>query len=289
MLKFNFRKLAAAAFVAVAIFFQSCQTVKKGQVVEPIDLLNPDASLYVYVPVKSHPGFVKHTIRAITGAGDADAEKIVKRTDSLFIANSAVSGAEISAKGDFPSSLMKFALTEKKGWKQQSYDNFAYYEHTPSRLQFALPTSDLVCLSYKAESMLDRYKSKLFAEDLDSVSVVAPEINDFLTAGNSDEIRFYSRVDGSLFQNFLDGSSLSIKYITGKLVALPDTEMFDLTLVLELSDVRTIKAACAMLRLALLGSPAKIVQSADTKITVTGLTLSWNDILKMFSGYGVER
>ena len=61
------------------------------------------------------------------------------------------------------------------------------------------------------------------------------------------------------------------------------SDKYGVTLVLEMADSRTIKAAIRILQVALFGTPAKIEQSGSSQISITDLTLTWTEILTLIS------
>ena len=62
-------------------------------------------------------------------------------------------------------------------------------------------------------------------------------------------------------------------------------EQFNVKLILNFSDTRTIKATLAMLKLAFFGGgvPAKVVQTAQNQITITDLPVTQKQILALLS------
>lgn len=284
------KRLAAVALAAVGLLsFESCKTPPQENEIDPLSLLSPDGAIYLYVPVQSHSEFCKKTVAALTGASDSDSASIVKRIDDLYITTKNQNSLEVAASGAFPSTLVKFALTEKKGWKQNNYSTFSYFEHL-SKIQLALPSSSVACISYDVKTQLDRFEKSAGAvyEPSDGGFIPEefnPECYKYLTIGGNDEIRFFSASPQSFFKIFFNANvKLGVRAIYGVMTSIAGkTGEFGVKIILDMEDSKTVKAAIRILQLALFGTPAKIVQTGVSQITITDYSLTWNEILSLFT------
>ena len=82
---FGAMALAACAALRVA----GCASAPRAGSVEPLDVLPPEAALYVYVPVAQYQDFARAVLKgAASGMSDKDSERVLSRTeDADFLAS----------------------------------------------------------------------------------------------------------------------------------------------------------------------------------------------------------
>ncbi|MBR0032306.1 MAG: hypothetical protein IJP61_08470 [Treponema sp.] len=287
MLRHKFARTAALLLCAAALVFSSCTTSPKPEPVNPLSLLGSDNALYIYVPVDSHKEFVTLALMKLMELRKADSEKITGRIKDLYIGTMLGSGFEISASGNFPPNYAKASLTEKNGWDTKKYLSYDYFVQNASAIEIAIPCPENVVLSYKVQELLDRFDKIRFSKDSESDSGNSShkEMLSFLESSGSNDILFVSSKPDLFFYSLAGTKmSLGVDKIKGTFASLPDKkETYGVSLVLEMSDPRTIKACIRLLQMALFGIPAKIYQSGENKISVTDITMSWNEILDLIS------
>ena len=88
---------------------------------EPLDVLPPEAALYVYVPVAQYQDFARAVLKgAASGMSDKDSERVLSRTEDVYLALDAQCGAQLAVRGSYPQAAVKAALSAKRGWQKHT-------------------------------------------------------------------------------------------------------------------------------------------------------------------------
>lgn len=280
MLKRNISRLAAVIFTAASLFFAGCASAPVENPVDPAELLGGDGAIYMVVPVQPNEEFVKLAVRKISGCSEKDAEKITSRTDDIYISVGLDGNAELSADGDFPSRMISLALTEKKGWTKNQFNEYKYYSSGISPYSISLPSSKIAVASKNIGPMLSRFDD-CANNDFHTVSM-DEEIYSFLKSDAAGSIQVFAPVPKAFIRAFIGANvSFPVQSISGTFTDLKDKkDEFGLKITVKMNDPKTVRAAVAALKLALFPIPAKVVQSGADTISITDITLGYDDLLK---------
>lgn len=279
MLKSRILNLAAAVFVAAGLFFTGCKSAPLENTVDPVELLSDDGAIYLTVPVGPNRDFVKQAVMRLASCSESDAEKITDRTDNIYICIGRNGNVELSCSGDFPSKMIGLALSEKNGWTKNTYNEYKYFKNRRSSYEISLPSSSAAIISVNVETMLSRY-DECANNDLHSVSM-DKDVYAFLKSENSADIQIFSPLPKVFVKTFIGADvNAPVESITGSFSRLKQGSEFGLKITVKMSDPKTVKAAAAALKIALFPVPAKIVQTGYLEITVTDITLGFDDLLK---------
>lgn len=280
MKKLNLTRLAAAVLVAAGLF-TSCKSTPDIAPVDPFELLDGDAALYLSVPVQANQDFVVSAIQKISGAAETDAQKIAGRLDTAFVAIGVNGEVQLSASGKIPQSFLGMALNEKKGWKGGVIEQQTVYTHQQSHYQLCLPSSSNAFLSNNIESMVKRfnkiaYSDMSISEKLLSETLTQAELS-IIHENQTPDIIMYSPVPQVFMRSMLGAGD--VKTPVASFVAVLSqyrgvTDQFNVKFILNMSDSRTVKATMALLKTALFGVPAKVAQTGQKQITITDLPVS---------------
>ena len=304
MKKRNIFRALAAGVCAGALFFGCKSPAVETIAVDPLALIDRDAALYLYIPVQSHLPLVTAALSQITGMAEKDAEKLASRTETIYLAEESTRSRnvfQLAAKGSFPQTFAKLALTQNNGWLPATADGlsvpYAYYKNTQSQLQVALPSAANALVSYGVEPQLALYDAEVTAsaQNLAAGTPVAAipagfdkAAYEFLTTGNPDDIRFYERKADSFLQNILDiNLKLPLKSVCGVLDDEKSATTYHAKLILEVNEANAtpakMKALVAGIKLALFGVPAKVTQTGASHITIVDLSLSKETLIKLIA------
>ncbi|MDY2844223.1 MAG: hypothetical protein SOT81_09615 [Treponema sp.] len=279
MLKRKFSRLAAVVFTAASLFFAGCKSAPVENPVDPVELLDDDGAVYFVVPVQANQDFVNQAVMRLSNCDESDAKKISERTDNIYICVGLNGKVQLSADGNFPSRMISLALTEKKGWSKNQYKDYRYYSSEKSKYQVSLPSSSVAAVSKNVEAMLERF-DECANNDLHSVSM-REDVYAFFKSENSGDILVYAPAPKTFIKTFIGANvSSPVESISGEFKNLKDGKQFGLKIVLKMNDSRTVKAACAALKIALFPIPAKIVQTGSAEITITDITLGYDSLLR---------
>ncbi len=284
MLKHKITKLAVSFAAAVCLFgVLSCKSSQFAENdVDPLALLDGDCFLYISIPVQTNKDFSVAAVSKMAGLNASDSEQVVKRLSNVYVATNLIGKTQLSAQGAFPQGFLKLALTEKNGWTLVPYENRTYYTREKLRLQLSVPSSSVCCVSNDIPAMLDRFNQ--LALPASDAQVEPMRIDEktvkILTQNKNGEICFYAPVAKNFLRKFLGTEiTFGVQSLSGVLTQLPNSKSFGLKLVIELSDPRMVKAACAALKFALFPVPAKIMQTGTAQITVSDYTFDWSELL----------
>lgn len=294
------KALAVALFAAASVFLFSCKSTPDLAPVDPFDLLRTDAALYLSVPVPQNIDFVTRAIQKFAGTSESDAKKIAERLELAYVAVGAKGDVQFSAKGNIPVKMAGLVLTEKNGWKGGTSSGQVYFTHSRSRYELCLPSSSNAFLSYDIAPMIQKYNrfayadfppEKLTAEQTSSISssekllseTLSPTSYKFLHENASADIVAFSPNPKPFIKSFVGFDvNVGVNSVYAVLSQYRGVEsQFTVKLILNLSDARTVKATTVLLKTAMFGMPAKVVQSGQSQITITDLPVPREKILSM--------
>ena len=298
-----------AALLALSASFFSCKSTPDLALVDAFELLDGDAALYLTIPVQANQEFVTLAVQKVSGASESDSKKIAERLDMAYVAIGTNGEMQLSVSGKIPTTMASFALTEKKGWKASALEQQVCYTHSHTLYQLCLPSSSNAFLSHNIEPMIKRYNKIAYAgfsdeilaknKKLDSDSILSSKNSDvkilsenlkeldykFLHENLKSDIMLYSPNPRIFIRNFLGAVDVntSISSIYANIRPYKEVKGYDynVRLVLNLSDARTVKATEALLKVGLFGMAAKISQTGQSQITIVDLLLTKNQILSL--------
>lgn len=286
-------KILFTSLFFVLSFF-SCKSTPK---IEPVDILNlidGDAPFLIYIPANSNQKFVEYAMVKMAGMKEGDAKTIASRSKNIAISTNSDGEFQIALEGSYPKIGLNIALAEKKGWKQSLSTQTAlpmeYYSSEQFGIQVASPESSVLFVAANVAPILKRYVSEqrrliLKAEEIqdsEDSKVLSDEIYNFLKDNDGKEIHFYSQNPAAFVKNFLGKVvSLGLVTLSGSLVESNADKTFALKLDLTLSSSAVAKASVKMLKLALFPIPAKIVQTGETSVQITDISLTYNQLLNL--------
>ncbi|WP_407427532.1 lipoprotein [Treponema sp.] len=285
MKKLNILKALALA-LGVSAFF-SCKSTPDLNPVDAFELLDGEGVMYLTVPVKSNSEFVSSAIQKIAKTEEKDAEKITERLDIAYIEISADSEIKLSASGKIPTNFVGMALNEKNGWKVNVIDNQTVYTHQQTLYQLCMPSSSNAFISHYIEPMVQKFNEIAYSQqNFENINIQSSAVTEkayqFLHEKISSDIMIYAPVPKAFIKAFIGADvKAPVDSIYAVLTPLSNGKEFGLKIIIGLSDSRTVKAACAALKLALFPIPAKIVQTASQQITITDITLSKKEVLSL--------
>lgn len=282
----------ALAFICGTFFF-SCRSAPDIPAVDPLSLLSSDAAMYIYIPVKGNQDFVTQAFAKIARTSTGDAKRISSRTETLAIATGTSNHEfEAAVLGNYPIKYAASALNEKNGWKVKNdpASQMVYYEQSASAIQMSLPSNYNVLVSYDVSPMIENYGKALDSLLAHDVGIegqsyqngIGDDVVKFLTGGTESEIRMIAPDPQKFLKRFL-GKSVNVKVssLSGILTPSKKENVYAFRLDLDMTDPRTTKAACALLKIALFPIPAKIQQLSASRISITDIDLSWNELLNL--------
>ncbi len=286
MKRLKFIKLAFISLVGASLLF-SCKSAPEMAPVDPIELLDGDAALYISVPVQANQEFVASAVQRASGAHENDAKQIAERLDTAFVSISKTGDIQFSASGKIPTTFVGFALNEKKGWKASVVEQQVCYTHQQTLYQLCLPSSSNAFLAHDIAPMTRRFNKLAFSDSSVNEKLLSESLAEkdyqFLHEINSSDILIFSPFPKAFVRSFLGNE---INTPVSSVYALLSQyrgvkEQFNARVVLNLSDPRTTKACAALLKTMLFGVPAKVIQSGQQQITITDLPISQTRILSM--------
>ena len=287
MKKLKFMKLAFISLVGASLLF-SCKSTPDLAPVDPFELLDGGAALYLSVPVQSNQDFVVSAIQKVSDAAESDAKKIAERLDTAYIAVGTNGELQLSATGKIPQSFLGMAFNEKKGWKTEALEKQVVYTHQQSLYELCLPSSSNAFISHNIEPMVKRFNKIAYSDQTVSEKLLSESLSQseyaIIHDNNSPDIIMYSPVP-QVFMRSMLGSG-DVKTPVESFVAVLSqyrgvTDQFNVKFILNMSDPRTVKATVALLKTALFGVPAKVAQTGQKQITITDLPVSKARLLSM--------
>lgn len=283
----SFKLAEILLFCLIFASLISCKSTPDLAPVEPLELLDGDAALYLSIPVQANAEFLSSAIQKIAGLEPSDAQKITERLDLAHVALGRDGELQFSASGKIPTSFLGFALNEKKGWSPGVREGQTFYTHKQSLYQLCLPSSSNAFLSHNIDRMIRRFNKIAWSESSASDKLLSESLGEkqyqFLHDIKSSDILLYAPLPKAFISSFL---GKEINFPLESIYAILSQyrgvkEQFNVSLTLNLSDSRTTKACAALLKTSLFGVPAKVFQSGQKQITITDLPLTQKRILSM--------
>lgn len=287
----------------IAASFFSCKSAPELNSVDPFDLLDTDSALYLTVPVQPNKDFVVSAIQKVAKTAESDAEKIAERLDTAYISISPKGKMQLSANGNIPQTFVGFALSEKNGWESGVVEQQTIYTHRQTQYHLCMPTSSNAFLSNDIVPMVKKFNQIAYAgfdstgkktaenqekSNLSSEKLVSETLNEtafkFLHENVATDIMLYSPNPAAFLRNFLGGVNVGtpVTSIYARFSKYQKSnDEFNVTLILNLSDPRTVKAAAAAMKLAFFPIAVKISQTAQSQITIADLPVSQKKLLSM--------
>lgn len=286
MKKLNAIKVAAFFLFAAAFF--SCKSTPDIAPVDPFELLDGDAAVYLTIPVQAHQNFVVSAIQNLAGAAENDARKIAERLDTAYVSVGVNGEPQLSASGKIPTSFVGMALNEKKGWKASVIAQQTVYTHQQTLYQLCMPSSSNAFLAHDIEPMVHRFNKVAYSDSSISEQLFSQTLSDsvynLLHENVSEDIVMYSSVPSVFIKSMLGKTDVKtpIESFVAVLSQYRGVEdQFNVRLTITMSDARTVKATTALLKTALFGVPAKISQTGQRQITISDLPVSKSRLLSM--------
>ena len=292
--------LLFCAFLAAILF--SCRSVPKNSELDFLSVIDGDAPLIIFIPVRANSDFVQSAIVSLFGISQNTARQITERTDNLMLAISSSGAVQLAANGNFPSVALKAVLTEKNGWTKASVNlaknKYSYYKNTDFNIEFSLYSSFFVFASSDITPMFARFEeqmNELFTDFADSDSKASYDLSDFLYDDSETKIKFYSS-DPAFFAKFFIDSlgfgklgntigidlNFGIKTLKGTLLqSETDSDIFEAVFELEMTDTRALKAAIALLKLMFHSSFIEITQIDVSTVQISDFMISQSQIIKL--------
>ena len=280
-----FRMLGA---LTLSVLLASCASLPRAEV-DLLSLLPADEALYLHVPVRSYEDVVTSLLlQAVPGLSEKDGVRIVKRTDDLYLSAGSRNGVSLASSGSYPKAAIKAALSEKNGWKAKtihgSVAEYTLYNSISSPFSLSFPELGVACISENVEPMVRTYDALLggahassdgFSESL--YAYLAENVS------GKEEIRFACPNPQS-FTKLLFGSkqNIGLTAISGSISRSKNEQNCALSLLLEVSDPRTIKATAALVKLAIFPVAAQVRIAGERTIEITEYTMSWKKLYLLF-------
>ena len=280
-------KLAFISLVGASLLF-SCKSTPDMAQVDPIELLDGDAALYITIPVQANQEFFSLAVQKISAVTEGDAKKITERLDTAFVSVSPFGDVQLSASGKIPQTFIGMALNEKKGWLPELVLQQTIYTHMQTKYQLCLPSSSNAFLSRNIRPMVSRFNKIAYSEVENQEKLLSESLDDracsFLHEVKSSDILIFAPSPKNFIKTFIGADvNTPVSSVYARLSQYRGVkDQFNVFLVLNLSDPRTTKACTALLKTLLFGVPAKIQQTGAQQITIADLPLSQNRILSMF-------
>ena len=299
--KHSFFKLAALSLIAASFF--SCKSTPDLAPVDAFELLDSDAALYLTVPVQANQEFVTAAVRKIANVAESDAQKIAERLDTAYIAIDSKNELQLSASGNIPTSFVGLALSEKNGWQAGAVEGQLAYTHKQTGYQLCLPSSSNAFLSRDISPMVEKFNRIAYADfpaekvpaevaqnSENQQKLLSETIGEkqfqYLHEKLTGDIMLYSPNPRIFIKNFIGALDVNTS-VTSVYANLSQyrgvKEQFNVKMILNLADARTVKATIALLKVGFFGSaiPAKVVQTGQSQITITDLPVTQAQLLSV--------
>lgn len=283
-----------AVSLVLAVFLFSCTSTPEAEAADPLALIDPSASLLIYVPAAYNRAFVEYALVQMAGVSEKSSAAVAGRTDCIAVSTDSSGSFEIAFSGSYPKIGISSAFSEKNGWKvsrsNQTSVPFNIYLSEKYGIQVSAPDSSLILGAKYVSPMLRRYEDETKMTVYGEIDESSPaggrenamdlNVYDFLKGGSGGEIRFYSANPVAFISRFLGkATGLGLDSIKGSLTQAEADNTFALDLELNLSDRAVAKAAVKILKLALFPVPAKVVQTGEAGIRITDISLTYSQLL----------
>ena len=210
--------------------------------------------------------------------------------DVAYIAMKANGELQLSCGGTIPTSFVGLALNEKNGWETGVVEQQTVYTHKQTNYQLCLPSPTNAFLSHDNLRMIKKFNQIAYADGTSSEKLLSEVMSErnykFLHENNSADIVLYSSNPLFFIKSFLSGVDVhtSITSIYAVLSQYRGVKpQFNVKLVLNLADARTVKATVALIKVGFFGAgiPAKVVQSGQNQITISDMPVTQTQILSL--------
>ena len=295
------QSIALTVLLALSANFFSCKSTPDLAPVDAFELLDSDAALYLTVPVQANQEFVTAAVRKIANVAESDAQKIAERLDTAYIAIDSKNELQLSASGNIPTSFVGLALSEKNGWQAGAVEGQLAYTHKQTGYQLCLPSSSNAFLSRDISPMTKKFNRIAYADfpaekvpaevaqnSENQQKLLSETLSEFqfkyLHENIASDIMLYSPNPQAFLRNFMSGVNVGVPVSSAyaKLTKYEESSGgFNVTLVLNLSDSRTIKATAAAMKLAFFPIAVKIAQTGQSQLTISDLPVSQKQLLSM--------
>ncbi|MBR1536339.1 MAG: hypothetical protein IJ630_05325 [Treponema sp.] len=278
-----------ALFLAMAISLFSCKSTPDIAPVDAFELLDGDAALYLTVPVQANSEFVTNAIQKIGKIAESDAKKITERLDMAYVAILPSGKIQLSASGNLPKAFASLALSEKNGWTAGAKEGHTFYTHKDTGFELCIPSSSNVFLAGNISQMAKRYNKIAYSDLTSDEKLLSQAISQsdykYLHENISSNMMLYSPSPRFLLKNFFGALDVKTPVTSVYAAVSPYSEVkgydYNVKLVLNLSDARTVKATEALLKVGLFGMASKISQTGQAQITIVELLLKKSQILAL--------
>ncbi len=279
--------------ILLLILFAGCATVPVYNDIDYFTFLSADNDVYASLQVQKNRATLSSLLKTMAPEmKESEIDQILDRTKTLYVGirfgdSANKQDIEICAEGNFPS-IITSAFTKGKGWSKNqtlipaannSTKKQAVYTHT-NGISIALINPALIVLaSNTVETILTSYFNPNPSMWPEYAIKAVSNIQD------DEKIRAYIPNPENLLPKLLgigvklaleDATAISTElYVPGK------TSQFITDIDLYFKDVRAVKAASAILKIASMKSDMSIVQKGDTHLSIEGIVLSIDAFLGM--------
>lgn len=293
-----------AAVCAAALFaLGSCATVMGSQVkVNAFDTLDSDALVYLSVPVGVHSELTNSLLKNMMGSDISDKyiKNVTDSIDRVYIGIGSASDKnrlQIACDGTVSTaSKLALATSEYFTKKVQNVNTAGIYPvftEKQSGIQVCNPGSNVILISPDVTAQLQKYDAEanaqivsnvLAGENSNALEWKESEAYKFVGDSKTNNLRLYMNKPLSFITNLL-GTTLSssifhLNYIEGDFEKLPSGK-YSVNLNMEFAKENLIGKAAAFLKVALLMTEAKVVESDGRHLSVQGIQVSLSQMQNM--------
>ena len=304
----GFRRALRLAFLCTFLFASvfalfSCASVAGANAkVNAFDTLDSDALVYLSLPVGAHTELADSLVKNMLGSDISD--KYVKNiTDSLERVYVGIGSAsdrnrlQVACDGTV-SAASKLALSSsdyfsKKIQNVNTAGVYPVFTEKKSGVQICNPGSGVILISHDIVPQLKKYDSEANAQIASGVLALdnanelewkESEAYKFVGDSKTNNVRLYMNKPLSFITNLL-GTTLSssifqLNYIEGDFEKLPSGK-YSVDLNMEFSRDNLIVKAVTFLKVALLMTDSKVIQSDARHLTVSGVQVSLSQMQNM--------
>lgn len=302
------RRVPAVLAVLVPLLVLAGCASQRGLVSQAdyLALLPEDAEIYLRFPVQENLAFAHQLVSSFAPQMDEkDIQKLTKRFSAVY---GAVTGDGFSAvaTGSFPRLGLSLALKEKNGWKKVRDQDIPvtqeYYQYQDLPLQVAFPSSSVMMVSPRVDSLLASYQEQegLEAPPYENpLASFTPDYEERAAAGSpaagtgsaavGESIDFYVSDVVSVVLPILGTGlpiSLPVDGLYGRFLPLDGEldghggRLYSFAGYLVLSDPRAMKPTLTALRLVSRGLGLGVEYSSlgESVVKLSGVTVSESDL-----------
>lgn len=286
----------SGVLLATCLFLAGCAgTPRYAVTTDPVLLLPEESELYGAVYTKDNEAALLELASLV--ASDEQIENIKKMlpyTDMVYLSSeSATNTVTLAIQGDFPTGMISFALTPKKGWTKVKKDiagtpyKTTLYLHD-SGVQVAFPSKELCIVSNKSvmEALEKLYSPE--STEMTENRMVSAFFDEHCTAELP--VAIYSYSPEKLLAAFIGGRNvlgITFGMSTVGLTLAPDStaDVWTGTIIITVSDPRTRNAVLFLVK-ALAGSitsetPCVVAAEGDDGILLKNITITADSMVKL--------